>query len=154
MINARNLPEKIQWYEGMLLAPQHFQQSSLRHELLLHYHLNTISPFHWGVRYLKIDQALLIDGTLRVLELDATMPDGLVVSCPHEEGNDLEVDLTPFAEEMKQSPLTVHLAVPAQMAGETITQGRLERYHSVEGKAVADENTGESEFSMPRHRPR
>ena len=77
MIDAHDLPGAIQWHEGMLLAPQHFQQLSIRHEELLHYHLMMISPFHWGIRRLKIDQVLLIEGTLRVQELEAIMPDGL-----------------------------------------------------------------------------
>src|SRR5262249_28543467 len=48
-MSARDLPAAIQWYEGMLLAPQHFQQSSLRQEALLAYHLAALSPYHWGV---------------------------------------------------------------------------------------------------------
>jgi len=60
MIDAHDLPGAIQWHEGMLLAPQHFQQLSIRYEELLHYHLMMISPFHWGIRRLKIDQVLLL----------------------------------------------------------------------------------------------
>src|SRR6185503_10016287 len=77
---AREVPPPIQWHEGMLLAPQHFQQLSLRHELLVHYHAAQVSPFHWGVRYLEIDPVPLTDGILRVLDLEAVMPDGLAVS--------------------------------------------------------------------------
>src|SRR5436190_1813629 len=46
---AREVPGAIQWHEGMLLAPQHFQWLSLRQETLLQYHASAISPFHWGV---------------------------------------------------------------------------------------------------------
>lgn len=154
MINARKVPLAIQWHEGMLLAPQHFQQSCLRHDELLHYHLMAIAPFHWGVHHLKVDSTLLIDGTARVLELEAVMPDGLVVSYIAEEEGDLEIDLKPFADEMKQRALTIHLAVPAKRANVAATKGELARHDSVEGQAVVDENTGESELSIPRLKPR
>ena len=154
MIDARKLPAAIQWHEGMLLAPQHFQQMSLRHEELLHYHLATIAPFYWGIHRFKVDSNLLVDGTLRVLELEAVMPDGLVVSYPDQEGGDLEIDLKPHTEEMKQRAVTVHLVVPAKRTGAASTKGELARYDSVEGQPMVDENTGESELSIPRLKPR
>ena len=61
-----------------------------------------IAPFHWGVHRLKIDQTLLIDGILRVVELEAVLPDGLAVYHASQEGDDLEVELEPYIEEMKQ----------------------------------------------------
>jgi type VI secretion system protein ImpJ len=154
MIDARKLPAAIQWHEGMLLAPQHFQQMSLRHEELLHYHLMTIVPFYWGVHRLTIDSSLLIDGTLRVLELEAVMPDGLVVAYPDQKRGDLEIELKPHTEEMKQKALTVHLVVPVKRTGVASTRGELARYDSVEGLPVVDENTGDSELSIPRIKPR
>jgi len=154
MTDAQKLPAAIQWHEGMLLAPQHFQQLSLRHEELLHYHLGTIAPFYWGINRLKVDSTLLIDGTLRVLELEGVMPDGLVVSHLGQEGNGLEIDLTPYTEEMKERALTIHLVVPVKKIGIASTKGDLARYDSVEGRPVVDENTGESELPIPRLKPR
>ena len=154
MTGARELPGAIQWHEGILLAPQHFQQSSLRHEELLHYHIMAVTPFHWGVRSLKIDQTLLVNGMLRVIDLEAIMPDGLVVFHPTDEGNSLEVDLNPYVEEMKQKAITVHVAVPARKLGTPPMKGDLPRYDSVEGKPVVDENTGEGELAIPRLMPR
>lgn len=154
MIDAQSLPRAIQWHEGMLLAPQHFQQLSIRHEELMHYHFMTIAPFHWGVRQLKVDQVLLVDGTFRVLELEAVMPDGLVVYHLHPDEKNLEMDLSPYVEEMKQKELTIHLVVPATKSGTASVRGALARFDSVEGKPVADENTGESEISIPQLKPR
>ena len=62
-MDARDIPDSIQWHEGLLLTPQHFQQLSLRQEALLQYVASTIAPFNWGVRYLKIDPASLAAGT-------------------------------------------------------------------------------------------
>jgi type VI secretion system protein ImpJ len=154
MTDAHHIPAATQWHEGMLLAPQHFQQLSIRLEELLHYQLTLAAPFHWGVRRLKIDPSLLVDGKLRVLDLEAVMPDGLIVSYLPGDDHLMKIDLAPYAEEMKQRPVSVHLAVPIKKIGSTVTRGDLARFESVEGNPVVDENTGESEISIPRLRPR
>ncbi|MDF1750691.1 MAG: type VI secretion system baseplate subunit TssK, partial [Alphaproteobacteria bacterium] len=84
--SARELPDAIQWHEGMLLAPQHFQQLAVRGEELIAYHTATSSPFHWGIRHLKVDPVQLVSGIFRVLELEAVLPDGLIVT--HVQGED------------------------------------------------------------------
>ncbi|HWS85723.1 MAG TPA: type VI secretion system baseplate subunit TssK [Pyrinomonadaceae bacterium] len=152
-MDAHEIPEAIQWHEGLLLTPQHFQQMSLRQEALLQYVSAGMSPFGWGVRYFKVDQASLVGGTLRVLEVEAVMPDSLVVSYGARRGEELRVDLTPHADLMKQRPVAVHLAVPARET-DTVTRGDLLRYDSVEGDPVADENTGGGQLRIPRLRPR
>jgi type VI secretion system protein ImpJ len=153
-VTARDLPEAVQWHEGMLLAPQHFQQLAHRQEALLHYHAGMISPYHWGVRHLKVDPVLLVDGVFRVLELEAVLPDGLVVAHFPEQGPDLSVDLTAEAERIRQRPLPVHLAVVARRAAGGRVDAEGARFESVEGEPVADENTGDGELRVPRLRPR
>ncbi len=153
-MSIENLPHAIQWSEGMLLAPQHFQQVNTRQEALLHYHLMTIAPFHWGIQKLKIDESLLLqDGTFRVSELEAIMPDGLVVRYPDGK-NDLQISLKDHKEDMKKTPVAIHLAVPAKRTGAAYAKGILPRYDSVEGETVPDENTGESGLAIPRLLPR
>lgn len=151
MTASRQLPDAIQWHEGMLLAPQHFQQLALRQDGLLHYHAAALSPFHWGVRHLQIDSALLLEGTLRVTALEAVLPDGLVVV---QEAGGLEADLTAHVETMKTRPVTVHLAVPARSPGLSPVKGDLARYDSVEGEPVSDESSGDGDLRIPRLRPR
>jgi type VI secretion system protein ImpJ len=142
----------------MLLAPQHFQQLVQRQDVLLHYHAGLLSPFHWGVRHLQIDTVRLGEGTLRVTEIEAVMPDGLVVafdgSSPVNAEAGLEVDLTAYAEALKSGPVTIHLAVPARRPGLSPVKGDLPRYESVEGEPMADESTGEGDLRVPRLRPR
>ena len=150
LTTARDVPPAIQWHEGMLLAPQHFQWLSQRGEALLQYHAAAISPFHWGVRHLEIDKVLLVDGVLRVVELEAVLPDGLVVSHSAGDVPDLTVDLAARADEMKQRGLMVHLAVTARGRGLAFN----ERYGSVDAGPVADENTGEGDLLMPVLRPK
>lgn len=155
MTNGYDLPEAIQWHEGMLLAPQHLQQLALRQEMLVHYHLASSRPFFWGVRRLRIDRTLLVEGIFQVLEVEAVMPDGLLVSYPSPEPTaELRLDLSERADQMRGEPGTVHLVVAALSHGHSPVRGEARRYDSVEGGPVADENTGEGELRIPRLRPR
>ena len=152
MITATQLPDAIEWHEGMLLAPQHFQQLALRHEALLSYRAGAIAPHSWGVEHVEVDRVLLVNGTFRVLSLEAIMPDGLVVSHqPRQGAETLELDLSPSAEEMRERTVTIHLAVPVRRVR---SNGSLTRYESLDGPPVADETTGDGEIRIPRLRPK
>lgn len=154
MADVRNTPEAIQWHEGMLLSPHHFQQLSLRQDALLHYHTQRLDPFHWGVRRFEFDSGLLINGLFRVTDLEAVLPDGQVVSNDSTDAESLEVDLSAEVEDSSQAVLTIHLVLPARSAGAAAADGEFARYISVEGDAVVDENTGEQELRIPRLKPR
>lgn len=146
------VPHPLQWHEGMLLLPQHFQQADHRLHTLLHFHMHTLSPFHWGVSHFRIDPVLLVGGTLRFLELEAVMPDGLIVTrSPQEEGF-LELDLKPLGENMALKTLTIHLAVPSYRKGypNASLSSELPRYRSQEEKGIIDENTGDGDVTVPR----
>lgn len=153
MSHSATPQDPIQWYEGMLLSPQHFQQAWLRQDGLLTYHLGRLSPFHYGVRTLVVDQAMLVVGVFRILALEAVLPDGLVVVHPADGGADLQISLTPYADQLKDAPATVHLVVPVYKPG-AAAGGELARYRSVEGTPVVDENTGDNEQPMARLQPR
>jgi type VI secretion system protein ImpJ len=159
MIHAHDIPPSVQWFEGMLLAPQHFQRQAQHHERLLSYHLGLAAPFHWGIHHARFDPSLLMDGMVRVLSLEAILPDGLVVSHSHTEPalrlpTALELDLRPHAEAARREPLRIHLAVP--LASRTTPQagGELSRFVSVTGEPVLDGNTGDSEMALAELRPR
>src|SRR5688572_11774042 len=149
-VTAAEVPAEVQWNEGMLLAPQHFQRQSLRHELLIHYHAAAASPFHWGVRELQIDVAKLADGMFTVLELEAVLPDGLIVLHTPGDGPELSVDLKPSLDALKQGALTVYLAVVARGGG--LAQD--ERYAQAYDDKVRDENTGDGELQIAVLQPK
>lgn len=154
MKEVYELADAIQWHEGMLLTPQHFQQMNLRQEQLLHYQMMLATPFFWGVRHLKIDPVMLLNGRFNILELEAIMPDGLLVW--HMSGdNSLDLDLEPYLEQLKtDQQLMIYLAVPAHRPEMNAFQGELARYHSIESRPVVDDNTGESAVRIPRLKPR
>jgi type VI secretion system protein ImpJ len=146
-MNARDIPEYIQWHEGMLLTPEHFHQMSLRQEMLLAYGLANI-PYLWGVRQFQWDANRLAAGTMEVTALEAVLPDGLVAAL--DEAGSLKLDLKPFADEMKSDAVPVNLVVPARKR--VMSQGDLERYSSQPGGPAGDESLNGN--VIPRLRPR
>jgi len=131
------------FHEGMLLAPQHFQRLALRLEQLAVLHLAVAAPYHWGVTALDIDQSALAAGAVRVLALDALLPDGLAVQHRADRDPPLELDLAPWRDAAARAPLTVHLVVPAGRAI-AATDGAPARYEVTEQPDVPDDaGTGE-----------
>lgn len=150
---AREVPDRVQWHEGMLLAPQHFQQLTARGEGLLQYHLGNVTPFYWGVKALELDTVALLNGTLRILELEAVMPDGLVLTQTAIDP-ELSVSLKDAMAQSATQTVVVHLVVPAERTAGVRNNGTLSRYASYEGTPVVDQNTGDAELTIPRLRPR
>jgi type VI secretion system protein ImpJ len=146
---AAEIPLAIQWHDGMLLSPQHFQEEGRRHERLLAYHLGHAAPYHQGVVNLEVDLGRLVAGIFRVIHVEAVMPDGTLVF--HGEGDpELSVDLRPQAQIMKDTPAPVFLAIPREQLGGAPSGADLARHRSVEGAPVVDEHTGELPLQIPR----
>ena len=144
------VPDLIQWHEGLLLTPQHFQQMSQRTEALVQGLPQLFVPFGWGIRSFEFDAGDFTSGVLTVRALDAVLPDGLhVVFAP--ERDYVQLDLRPLAATLRQKPLLVHLAMPH---GEGQTTSAQHRFASYEGDPIADENTGEGGVTIARLRPR
>ena len=151
MPELNDIPEAVQWHEGMLLAPQHFQQSWLRAEALLGYAVGVTGLFPWGVRRLALDRALLAGGRVRVLALEAVLPDGLAILHPRDDEALLELDLAEVKDALAQAPMAVHVTVPLDQVRPE--PGQMRRWRSVEGRPVADANSGDGEIPIPRLRP-
>ena len=154
MSQARDLPDAIQWHEGMLLAPQHFQQAAQRQEGLLSYHAAAQTPFYWGIRQLEIDQDKLVAGLFWIRRLEAVMPDGLLVTHFDDDPGEISLDLSAYADEMRRRHVTVHLAVAASIGSMSAVSGEMARYQQDAGRGVVDSNTGRGELAIPRLRPR
>lgn len=152
MTRAADIPPAIQWHDGMLLSPHHFQEADRRAERLLAYHLRHASSYHWGVERLEIELGPLVSGIFRVRELEAVMPDGTLIIHPHpgDGGADLSLDLRPHAALMRDVPATVFLAVPRQELGGPSSGADLARHRSVAGAPVVDEHTGDDPLHIPR----
>lgn len=143
----------IQWYEGMLLMPQHFQQTDLRVESLMAYYMRHSFPYYWGVHQLQIDQALLTSGTFRLVELEAIMPDGLIISGLPDKTAAIEVNLHTLKDQLQKAPQYIYLCVPPQKIQEGHPEGDIPRYLSSLSNQVTDINTGEQPIEIPLLEP-
>lgn len=144
------IPEAICWSEGMQLLPQHFQQQSLRAEILAAQLASAAQPYYWGVLNVEIDEAALIGGTLRVLALEAILPDGLWLCIKPGVHPPLELNFQDLLGASRQA--TLYLVVPPlYRAGELDASGR--RYVSQDGKDIPDLVSKESPALLTFWRP-
>lgn len=151
MSELNDIPEPVQWYEGMLLAPHHFQQAWRRGEALLGYGLGQVGQFPWGVRRLSVDRAMLATGCVRILAIEAILPDGMAILHPRDDDPYLELDIAPLKAQLANGSLAIHVTVPADTPRPE--PGEARRWRSVEGGAVPDANTGDNQMPVPRLRP-
>jgi type VI secretion system protein ImpJ len=153
MLKPFPVEERIQWHEGMLLSPQHFQQASARLDSLVAWHTLLAAPFSWGVRSLKIDTGLLPAGIVRVQQLEAIMPDGTSVSFLADNAlhGTLELKLAPFAEALGNGPLDFYLVLP--LTKSMRDKGSPARFRSVAMGQVEDEVSEALPADLPRLLP-
>ena len=126
---------KVLWGEGLFLRPQHFQQQDTYHEWRNAQASRNLHPYAWGVRSVKVDADALQAGQLRLLELQAVMPDGELYNAPAEDDLPEPVALdTAFAQGTEAS---FHLAMaPLRSTGANFAATREEadtamRYYSM-----------------------
>lgn len=145
MTSLRRLKKAVQWHDGMLLRPEHFQQSDRRVEQILHYQLSQSLPFYWGVSHFRIDDVLLSSGIVRILEIEAIMPDGLVISFHIDDGDIMELSLKEHEKEFKKGKqsLMVYACIPEYRNDAASLNSEYPRFKSIESGFVVNENTGE-----------
>lgn len=147
--------DAIQWYEGMLLGPQHFQQYTYYWHSILRKFVTFLHPFYWGITQFSLDSVLLVSGKFRILELEGILPDGLFVKVSSTDSTPpLEVDLTPFAEQIRtQGPIMICMGIPQYIPDASNVTGDFPRFISMPGTSVVDDNTGENSIYIPRLLP-
>ncbi len=150
------LPDAVQWSEGMLLSPQHLQQADAYWQSQLRHRLAQVTPCYWGLGVLELDAVALAGGVVNVQRLECVMPDGTPVVFPGTYTEGLELDVS---DQLQRggAALRLRLLMPLRLGGGS-TEGTLPRHDVIEGRPVADENTGNanSGLAVPvdRLRPR
>ena len=160
MTDNEFLPDAVQWSEGMLLTPQHFQQNDIHAQAMLQQRLASVVPHACGVRRLKLDATCLVDGLVKVLECDAVMPDGLpLVFRANQSGYDLKLIVEPLnGSDGRPLPVRVFLAIPPRAGAKPgISTGSgtaHRRYESLRGVETLDEVTCIGDVLVERQRAR
>lgn len=104
---------KVIWSEGLLIGPQHFQQSDRYHEQSLDLRVRPLAPFGWGALDLQIDLNTLEQrNSLRLERFHGVLPSGAVANIPEVDDvptlRTIPADLFPLF----SGHLDVYLALP------------------------------------------
>lgn len=115
-ISAQDVPEAIEWYDGMLLTSEHFRSMSDRGEMLSRYGLALSHPFAWGVIGVRFDPTALSDRKLTLLRLEAIMPGGHLVSIGLHDPSVITLDLNLFKDQLVSGAANVYVTVGDRLA--------------------------------------
>jgi len=141
----------VQWHEGMLLSPHHFQQMSNHVQQL--FALLGSSCFNYGFFDLKIDTAALSSGVVRVLQAKGIFQDGLIFDFSALKDQPLEKNLSEYFK-TNTSAIKIYLGVYTHRTGENLVTGNNSRYYSVEAQNISDENSGQNPINIPMLKPK
>ncbi|WP_431094987.1 type VI secretion system baseplate subunit TssK [Polaromonas aquatica] len=147
------LPDSVQWIEGMLLSPQHFQQSDVYWQEQLRYRLSCVAPDFWGLSLLQLDMVKLKAGIVAIKRLECIMPDGTPVVFPGSyTGKALELDVTA---QLQRTPDGVRLSLIMPVRGNASNHWNTTpaRNEVVHGLVSLDENTLTGSVPVDRLRP-
>ena len=136
------LPYSVQWFEGMLLSPQHFQRADFRLRCLLKRFCSFFSPFCYGVNLLKVDTAAIPNSILRILAATGVFQDGTIFDFDAEVDGDLSLNLKDALGKSAE-PITVYLGIAKYKPGTNLLEGVHARYESSMECGVVDENLGD-----------
>jgi type VI secretion system protein ImpJ len=146
---------RVAWYEGMLLAPQHFQQSDRHHEHALASRLHAVTPYPWGVVEVTFDERSLAAGQCGIATFEGIFPEGLAVR--FRDGDDIAPPVRAIGEKLgtTQQSLVVYLAIPKERAvGVNISTDPTARTRfRSRMRAVVDAASGTSELEVPFAHP-
>ena len=145
--------DRIQWHEGMLLGPQHFQIESARVDQLVAWQVGLTQPHAWGVSELVIDEQLLANGVLRISKLVAVMPDGFAIE--HSAETSPEVDLTLDLQTLGGLAETGEVAVFVVLGRSRALRNQAlpARFMGKQHEPVEDEVSQAMPIDIPRSRP-
>jgi type VI secretion system protein ImpJ len=150
---ASNTQSLVQWHEGMLLSPQHFQQLNNYNQHLFGVFGSSCSVGFYGVHELQIDTAALVLGVVRLLRTRGIFPDGCHFDFDAVYDAPVERNLAEYFKS-NGAAVKIHLAIPSQKLGTNLLTGEMARYYSDEITNVNDENTGENSINIPVLKPK
>lgn len=144
--NSFKCTSKLQWHEGMLLSPQHFQYSDERNATVAFIQSQFQAYCSWGIFNFQFDESLINQGLISISELNAIFPDGTVVEllCNKDSGNVLELDLKKLALDSATS-FDIFVCIP------TVANNR---YDSKVCIGIQDENSADNVINIPILQPK
>ena len=157
LLDEIEVPFPVQWYEGMLLSPQHLQTNDQITHALTQLHWHAENPHHYGIIHLKIDSIYLNKGFLKVEMVKAIFPDGLCFyynTSIHGRFLDLSLDVTFLKSEshrqnQKQTETYIYMALASLSADSSPIMGDFPRFISIDGAETKDINIPDNVITIP-----
>ena len=148
------VPEPVDWRQGMLLSPQHFQQQEAHIDRLTTHKLYLSQPHYWGLIDINIDSDDLSRGRVSISRLHAVLPDGQVIDFSPSESEaplEVEVDESQFADDgVNAVMISVAALRRGTRAGDTQSGGAQQRYESIEYPDITDENNADQKIDIKK----
>lgn len=143
------IPPFVQWYEGMMLQPHHFQQADLRTQKQLSYHLTRLTPYFFGIEKVTFDHAVLAEGKIRLLEIDGILPDGTIIQYHMDKGlESIEINVNKTVEDLAKARI-IYINLPALDSNIALIKGEIPRYQSLSRPSIVDLNTNDNPIEIP-----
>lgn len=137
---------KVIWQEGMLLKPQHFQQSDRYHDQQLKDRTRLLGQYPWGFFSLEIDRQFLNMGKLVLSRASGVLPDGTLFDIGTGQPP-LVLDIAP-----NTSGTPVYLALPLASSNHIESRRAEQRdvlaRFVIEEREIADSNAGDSSLGQ------
>jgi len=146
-------PQKVVWSKGMFLMPQHFQAQDEYVEHALHFRSGVSNFANWGLSRFSLDEASLLNGTVRVRFCEGVFPDGLAFAVDAVDDPPPARQVEPFFG-VGMKTLDVYLAIPearssarnvSLAAGSGDAQTAAPTRYVVEARSAVDTSIGADE---------
>lgn len=98
---------KVIWFEGMFLQPQHFQQHNRYIEHLIQEKHTLLNKNRWGFTHLELDHSLLSVGKIGISSAKGLFRDGTLFNIPNDDNRP-----DPYSIPEGISNTTLYLAIP------------------------------------------
>lgn len=133
------IPKTICWHEGMPLLPHHFQQLTLRYELLnaLYFVLN--KEYNYGIVDMIIDVSELNKNIFKVRNLFCVFQNGILFKSDDKESSNFVYNL-PVATDYNSQKFEIYLAIP-RINGTNFAFGKNPVYKESESSEIIDINS-------------
>ncbi len=143
---------KVVWFEGMYLAPQHFQAQAHSFEDLVHFSTSNLWFEPYGILGQELDAESLRNGLVAIKHGRGVFPDGLIYHFPNSDPAPPPRNILDVFPVTHESTL-LYLAVPPYQRGKancaaSNSQESWNLRFSLEPKTLANQNTGTDEQTV------
>lgn len=140
-------PFSVQWYEGMLLSPQHFQYFSSGLQTAIINAANAVSNFCYGVSTLKIDTSSLANGVIRIISMAGMFQDGTQFNFDSMQDAPLEKNVKDHLA-TPTDKIVIYVGIIRNRPGENLLESGNQRYYTSVLKNINDENIGSNPIDI------